>query len=144
MIGTPFFSKDEILNRKVQNIDRKPWEQLGVDDQGRKHFHGAFKGGTQAGYKGTAGSKEGWAPTAFVSSKQGGEFKKQTIHDFMDEEDIVSGFIMHSGWARGWLYFHGQGRLRHPWQEGESNAQAESGSKRAGWRGCPWWIHCGL
>jgi len=82
MIGTPFISKDEIHNRRVANIDRSVHDQLGVDDQGRKHFHGAFKGGNQAGFKNTVGSKEGWAPKGFVSGQ------KQTIYDFMDDEDI--------------------------------------------------------
>ena len=28
MIGTPFVTKDEIHNRKIANIDKKPWEQV--------------------------------------------------------------------------------------------------------------------
>jgi G patch domain-containing protein 1 len=40
-----------------------------VDDEGKKRFHGAFTGGFQAGYNNTVGSKEGFTPTGFVSSR---------------------------------------------------------------------------
>ena len=39
------------------------------------------------------GSREGWAPKEFVSSRnnqdKSGEIKQQNIFDFMDEEDLV-------------------------------------------------------
>ncbi len=43
------------------------------------------------GYKGTVGSREGWAPKEFVSSRNQdkSEVKQQNIFDFMDEEDLV-------------------------------------------------------
>jgi len=43
------------------------------------------------GYKGTVGSREGWAPKEFVSSRNQdkSEIKQQNIFDFMDEEDLV-------------------------------------------------------
>ena len=62
MIGTPFSIKDEILKRRIEGLDKKPWEQEARDDQGRKHFYGAFTGAlreSSVGYKGTVGSKEG-------------------------------------------------------------------------------------
>lgn len=58
------------------------------DEDGRRRFHGAFTGGWSAGYFNTVGSKEGWAPATFTSSRAtraGGV--KQSAADFMDEED---------------------------------------------------------
>ncbi|KAM4721366.1 G patch domain-containing protein 1 [Rhinophrynus dorsalis] len=65
-------------------------DQTVKDEKGRyKRFHGAFTGGFSAGYFNTVGSKEGWAPSTFVSSRQG-RSEKQTFRpeDFMDEEDL--------------------------------------------------------
>jgi hypothetical protein len=62
MIGTPFVVKDEILQRRIDNMDKRPHLQDGRDEQGRKHFYGAFTGALKAssvGYKGTVGSREG-------------------------------------------------------------------------------------
>ncbi|KAF0686951.1 Aste57867_21299 [Aphanomyces stellatus] len=55
-----------------------------------KRFHGAFTGGFSAGYFNTVGSKEGWAPSTFQSSRSQPSDdapRKQRIEDFMDEED---------------------------------------------------------
>lgn len=87
IIGTP-------LND--QQFSYEPiWKQEAKDSLGRKRFHGAFTGGFTAGYHNTVGSKEGWTPASFKSSR--GEksspnsssktFSKSTILDFMDEED---------------------------------------------------------
>ncbi|KAF9580338.1 hypothetical protein BGW38_003055 [Lunasporangiospora selenospora] len=58
------------------------------DEQGRRRFHGAFTGGFSAGYYNTVGSKEGWAPSEFVSSRsKRSEQKVSRPEDFMDEED---------------------------------------------------------
>ena len=43
--------------------------QVPTDSEGRRRFHGAFEGGFSAGYFNTVGSKEGWAPSAFRSSR---------------------------------------------------------------------------
>ncbi|RMZ86766.1 hypothetical protein DV736_g6006, partial [Chaetothyriales sp. CBS 134916] len=69
------------------------WKQEVRDDRGRKRLHGAFTGGFSAGYFNTVGSKEGWAPSSFVSSRQqrakdGREQRQQRREDFMDEEDL--------------------------------------------------------
>ncbi|PYI25577.1 DUF1604-domain-containing protein [Aspergillus indologenus CBS 114.80] len=71
------------------------WKQEVTDDRGRKRLHGAFTGGFSAGsslfrYFNTVGSKEGWTPATFVSSRQNRakDNRKQQIEDFMDEEDI--------------------------------------------------------
>ncbi|KAJ7580229.1 hypothetical protein C8J56DRAFT_962576 [Mycena floridula] len=65
------------------------WKQDVRDEKGRRRLHGAFTGGFSAGYFNTVGSKEGWAPTAFVSSR-GDRAKKKAARpeDFMDEEDL--------------------------------------------------------
>ncbi|XP_077419191.1 G patch domain-containing protein 1 isoform X2 [Vanacampus margaritifer] len=72
---------------------RKPLplhEQTVRDEKGRyQRFHGAFTGGFSAGYYNTVGSKEGWTPSAFVSSRQQKAGKHQaTPQDFMDDEDL--------------------------------------------------------
>lgn len=42
-----------------------------TDEQGRRRFHGAFTGGYSAGFFNTVGSKEGWAPQTFMSTRAG-------------------------------------------------------------------------
>ncbi|RMZ84205.1 hypothetical protein DV738_g628, partial [Chaetothyriales sp. CBS 135597] len=70
------------------------WKQEVTDDRGRKRLHGAFTGGFSAGYFNTVGSKEGWTPSSFVSSRQqrakdGRQPQpQQRPEDFMDEEDL--------------------------------------------------------
>ncbi|KAF2276144.1 DUF1604-domain-containing protein [Westerdykella ornata] len=71
------------------------WKQTVTDDRGRRRLHGAFTGGFSAGirYFNTVGSKEGWTPKTFVSSRS--DRKKdqgalaQRPEDFMDEEDLA-------------------------------------------------------
>ncbi|XP_038609959.1 G patch domain-containing protein 1 isoform X1 [Tachyglossus aculeatus] len=65
-------------------------EQTVRDEKGRyKRFHGAFSGGFSAGYFNTVGSKEGWEPSAFISSRQNRADKSVLgPEDFMDEEDF--------------------------------------------------------
>jgi hypothetical protein len=59
------------------------------DEEGRRRFHGAFTGGFSAGYYNTVGTKEGWTPQTFTSSRKNrAEMKKQSIYSFLDEEDI--------------------------------------------------------
>ncbi|KAL8939376.1 MAG: hypothetical protein Q9216_003389 [Gyalolechia sp. 2 TL-2023] len=70
------------------------WKQEVTDEKGRKRLHGAFTGGFSAGYFNSVGSKEGWTPSTFVSSrKEKGKdktsTKQQKPEDFMDEEDIA-------------------------------------------------------
>ncbi|ORY87143.1 hypothetical protein BCR37DRAFT_390846 [Protomyces lactucae-debilis] len=64
-------------------------EQEVHDEHGRRRLHGAFTGGFSAGYFGTVGSKEGWAPTSFVSSRTKRATAKSNVMDFMDAEDIA-------------------------------------------------------
>ncbi|XP_006168044.2 G patch domain-containing protein 1 [Tupaia chinensis] len=65
-------------------------DQTVRDEKGRyKRFHGAFSGGFSAGYFNTVGSKEGWTPSTFVSSRQNRADKSVLgPEDFMDEEDL--------------------------------------------------------
>ncbi|UNI18156.1 hypothetical protein JDV02_004443 [Purpureocillium takamizusanense] len=70
------------------------WKQEVRDERGRKRLHGAFTGGWSAGYFNTVGSKEGWTPSTFVSSRSsrnrdGPASKQQRAEDFMDEEDLA-------------------------------------------------------
>ncbi|KAJ5553859.1 hypothetical protein N7513_003818 [Penicillium frequentans] len=68
------------------------WKQEVTDERGRKRLHGAFTGGFSAGYFNTVGSKEGWTPATFVSSRQNrardAKPATQRPEDFMDEEDL--------------------------------------------------------
>jgi G patch domain-containing protein 1 len=59
------------------------------DEKGRRRLHGAFTGGFSAGYFNTVGSKEGWAPSTFVSSRANKAAHQQRPEDFMDEEDLA-------------------------------------------------------
>ncbi|KAJ3513108.1 hypothetical protein NMY22_g15139 [Coprinellus aureogranulatus] len=59
------------------------------DEKGRRRLHGAFTGGFSAGYFNTVGSKEGWTPSTFVSSRNDrAKAKVAKPEDFMDEEDL--------------------------------------------------------
>ncbi|XP_061401591.1 LOW QUALITY PROTEIN: G patch domain-containing protein 1 homolog [Musca vetustissima] len=64
-------------------------DQIATDDQGRRRFHGAFTGGFSAGYWNTVGSKEGWTPQSFKSSRsEKASGHSQRPEDFMDDEDL--------------------------------------------------------
>uniref|UniRef100_A0A3B4AM82 G patch domain-containing protein n=1 Tax=Periophthalmus magnuspinnatus TaxID=409849 RepID=A0A3B4AM82_9GOBI len=67
------------------------YEQTVRDEKGRyQRFHGAFTGGFSAGYFNTVGSKEGWTPSTFKSSRQSkAEQQQARPEDFMDEEVIL-------------------------------------------------------
>ncbi|GLB41621.1 putative protein of unknown function (DUF1604) [Lyophyllum shimeji] len=86
LIGTPLppLEKSKDLGEFVPL-----WKQEVRDEKGRRRLHGAFTGGFSAGYFNTVGSKEGWTPSTFVSSRT--ERAKQKVarpEDFMDEEDL--------------------------------------------------------
>ncbi|KAL6872305.1 hypothetical protein HDV57DRAFT_520294 [Trichoderma longibrachiatum] len=70
------------------------WKQEVRDEKGRRRLHGAFTGGWSAGYFNTVGSKEGWTPTTFVSSrsnrrKDDAGHSQQRAEDYMDDEDLA-------------------------------------------------------
>ncbi|CAG8525513.1 10696_t:CDS:10 [Cetraspora pellucida] len=77
------------LGEKDKGKFQPVWKQEVRDEQGLRRFHGAFKGGWSAGYFNTVGSKEGWAPSSFVSSRKN-RTERQVFkpEDFMDEEDL--------------------------------------------------------
>ncbi|KAF2745150.1 DUF1604-domain-containing protein [Sporormia fimetaria CBS 119925] len=89
LLGTPLPDEDSDDGAFVP-----VWKQTVTDERGRRRLHGAFTGGFSAGYFNTVGSKEGWTPKAFVSSRS--NRKKDQDHaaaqkpeDFMDEEDLA-------------------------------------------------------
>ena len=86
-IGTAFDVPDEDAPKKKA---LPVHEQYATDSEGRRRFHGAFTGGFSAGYFNTVGSKEGWKPSTFVSSRSKRyESSRQNPEDFMDEEDLA-------------------------------------------------------
>ncbi|GAA5858282.1 hypothetical protein JCM8547_004633 [Rhodosporidiobolus lusitaniae] len=84
-----------LTDKKADKNEFKPvWEQEVTDEQGRRRFHGAFTGGFSAGYFNTVGSKEGWTPSTFKSSRTNRATQNQgSVQDaarqFMDEEDLA-------------------------------------------------------
>ncbi|CAN8264907.1 unnamed protein product [Cochlearia groenlandica] len=94
--GTPIEREEEIASRKKKavagasgNLRTLPaWKQEVTDEEGRRRFHGAFTGGYSAGYYNTVGSKEGWAPQTFTSSRKNrAGARKQSISDFLDDDE---------------------------------------------------------
>jgi len=76
----------------AENIPRKKpvtiEDQYAYDAQGRRRFHGAFTGGFSAGYFNTVGTRDGWRPQQFKSSRSSkADNVVQRPEDFMDEED---------------------------------------------------------
>ena len=77
VVGTPLEDAIEARgpSRKLAQQDAATTRALPlhlqsvVDEQGRKRLHGAFTGGFSAGYFNSVGSKEGWTPATFVSSR---------------------------------------------------------------------------
>ncbi|KAK9203946.1 hypothetical protein WN943_014203 [Citrus x changshan-huyou] len=94
--GTPIEREEEITSRRKKSIAEAsghlrtlaPWKQEVTDEEGRRRFHGAFTGGFSAGYYNTVGSKEGWTPQTFTSSRKNrAEVKQQSILNFLDEDE---------------------------------------------------------
>nr|XP_023874748.1 G patch domain-containing protein TGH-like isoform X1 [Quercus suber]POE83129.1 g patch domain-containing protein tgh [Quercus suber] len=94
--GTPIEREEEITSRKKKAVAEASgqlrtlpvWKQEVTDEEGRRRFHGAFTGGFSAGYYNTVGSKEGWTPQKFVSSRKNrAEVKQQSILNFLDEDE---------------------------------------------------------
>ncbi|KAI0305795.1 hypothetical protein B0F90DRAFT_1872703 [Multifurca ochricompacta] len=86
LIGTPL----PPLEKKDANEFVPLWKQDVRDEKGRRRLHGAFTGGFSAGYFNTVGSKEGWTPSTFISSRS--DRAKQKLsrpEDYMDEEDLA-------------------------------------------------------
>ncbi|CAK9797616.1 G patch domain-containing protein 1 [Anthophora quadrimaculata] len=76
--------EDNLPRKKPVTIE----DQYAYDAQGRRRFHGAFTGGFSAGYFNTVGTRDGWRPQQFKSSRSSkAESITQRPEDFMDEED---------------------------------------------------------
>lgn len=94
--GTPIEREEETSARKRKAVADAGqlralplWKQEVRDEEGRRRFHGAFTGGYSAGFYNTVGSKEGWTPQTFTSSRKNrAEVKQQSIYNFLDEDDI--------------------------------------------------------
>ncbi|KAJ3149534.1 hypothetical protein HDU86_006939 [Geranomyces michiganensis] len=89
-LGTPQPQDISDVRAKDRNNYLPVHKQEPRDEQGRKRFHGAFTGGFSAGYFNSVGSKEGWTPSQFVSSRSARFNAKDAARpeDFMDEEDL--------------------------------------------------------
>ncbi|CAK9330021.1 unnamed protein product [Citrullus colocynthis] len=94
--GTPIEREEEINSRKKKSVadasgtmrSLPHWKQEVRDEEGRRRFHGAFTGGFSAGHYNTVGSKEGWTPQSFTSSRKNrAEVKQQNILNFLDEDE---------------------------------------------------------
>lgn len=84
LIRIPFLSDEVPTAKKITLAD-----QIAVDSNGRRRFHGAFTGGFSAGFWNTVGSREGWVPSEFKSSRNEKAARRvQQASDFMDEEDV--------------------------------------------------------
>ncbi|KAI6242165.1 G-patch domain-containing protein [Aphelenchoides fujianensis] len=88
----PFGTAHEALEDEQNTaVSRKPkgiQDEIVTDEKGRRRFHGAFTGGFSAGYFNTVGSKEGWTPQTFKSTRgERAEAVAFDATDFMDEED---------------------------------------------------------
>ncbi|KIK11571.1 hypothetical protein PISMIDRAFT_19413 [Pisolithus microcarpus 441] len=87
LIGTPL----PPLEKSKDTGEFVPlWKQEIRDEKGRRRLHGAFTGGFSAGYFNTVGSKEGWTPATFSSSRTDrAKARVARPEDFMDEEDLA-------------------------------------------------------
>ncbi|OAX37659.1 hypothetical protein K503DRAFT_719455 [Rhizopogon vinicolor AM-OR11-026] len=87
LIGTPL----PPLEKSKDTGEFVPlWKQEVRDEKGRRRLHGAFTGGFSAGYFNSVGSKEGWTPSTFVSSRSDrAKSRAARPEDFMDEEDLT-------------------------------------------------------
>ncbi|KAK0090511.1 hypothetical protein PV325_012565 [Microctonus aethiopoides] len=76
--------EDNLPRKKPVTIE----DQYALDAQGRRRFHGAFTGGFSAGYFNSVGTRDGWRPHQFKSSRsKKAENVCQRPEDFMDDED---------------------------------------------------------
>ncbi len=95
--GTPLpaLEEDDATTRKHKPIALE--DQIVTDENGRRRFHGAFTGGFSAGFFNTAGSRDGWSPAHFKSSRTSRNEASSSSNgakiglrpeDFMDAEDL--------------------------------------------------------
>ncbi|EME31518.1 G patch domain-containing protein TGH [Galdieria sulphuraria] len=92
LTGTPF-DEDQVPPKQSQSQKIAPtleFFQQVRDENGRQRLHGAFKGGFSAGYFNSVGSKEGWTPSSFYSSrtKRARQEPRNRLEGLIDEEDV--------------------------------------------------------
>ena len=98
VIGTSFEREEESRSyrqkkKKLATTKALPAHlQVPTDAEGRRRFHGAFEGGFSAGYFNTVGSKEGWTPSMFRSSKGNRasnqeHLERQKAEAYMDDDE---------------------------------------------------------
>ncbi|MQL77058.1 hypothetical protein Taro_009457 [Colocasia esculenta] len=104
--GTPIEREEETSRRKRKAVAEAgqlrslpAWKQEVRDEEGRKRFHGTFTGGFSAGHYNTVGSKEGWTPQTFTSSRKNrAEVKQQSIYNFLDDDEkaihLIHSFLL--------------------------------------------------
>ncbi|PWA53952.1 hypothetical protein CTI12_AA440330 [Artemisia annua] len=94
--GTPIEREEDTISRKRKSVAEASGQLRTVpahkqevrDEEGRRRFHGAFSGGFSAGYFNTVGSKEGWTPQTFTSSrKKRAEIIQQDVTTYLDEDE---------------------------------------------------------
>uniref|UniRef100_A0A1I7SVN0 G-patch domain-containing protein n=1 Tax=Bursaphelenchus xylophilus TaxID=6326 RepID=A0A1I7SVN0_BURXY len=82
---------ENLEDEKNTAVSRRPTaiqDEIVTDEKGRRRFHGAFTGGFSAGYFNTVGSRHGWVPQTFRSSRdERPDEPKRSVDDFMDDED---------------------------------------------------------
>lgn len=86
--GTPQPQNLSTIKAKDRNNYLPLHLQEPRDEQGRRRFHGAFTGGFSAGYFNTVGSKEGWKPADYVSSRTMRQTVTHGPENYMDVEDL--------------------------------------------------------
>jgi len=92
LTGTPF-DEEQVPPQQSQSQKIAPtleFFQQVRDENGRQRLHGAFKGGFSAGYFNSVGSKEGWTPSSFYSSrtKRARQEPRNQLEGLIDEEDV--------------------------------------------------------
>uniref|UniRef100_A0A914XFM3 G-patch domain-containing protein n=1 Tax=Plectus sambesii TaxID=2011161 RepID=A0A914XFM3_9BILA len=89
IFGTNF---EDLDDEERDSVSKKPLavqDQVATDEKGRRRFHGAFTGGFSAGYFNTVGTKHGWVPQTFKSTRdERAEKLSIRAEDFMDDEDM--------------------------------------------------------
>lgn len=80
------FNVEDAVRKRPKAVQ----EEVVTDEKGRRRFHGAFTGGFSAGYFNSVGSKHGWVPQTFKSTRgERAEASTFSVDDFMDDEVVI-------------------------------------------------------
>uniref|UniRef100_A0AC35EXY8 G-patch domain-containing protein n=1 Tax=Panagrolaimus sp. PS1159 TaxID=55785 RepID=A0AC35EXY8_9BILA len=83
------FEEIEDESGPIKKRPKRVHEEVVTDERGRRRFHGAFTGGFSAGYFNSVGSKHGFVPQTFISSRdRRADVQQLRAEDFMDDEDF--------------------------------------------------------